>query len=414
VSPYDVRRNHALKVIYVTAQLPYGPNEPFIIPEIIELGRQGISVTVVPTRPLGSLVHDDAHPLLDNTVITPLFSVRVLGAAALELTQHPGAAVTALLNLAGSRSLRIFLKNLAVYPKGLWLGRYARRTAVEHIHAHWAGTSSTLAMVASGISGTPWSLTTHRWDIVENNLLSLKARRACFMRAVTERGANDLREIVRDTGWHPWLLRMGVSLPYPVDGGSSPPELPARVLMPANFLHVKGHVHLVDAVAALKRLTIPIRVELAGDGPLESAMKQRVADLGLHKDIVFLGRLSHAQLLSQLRSGRWHIVVLPSVVTASGEHEGLPVSLIEAMACGIPTVSTESGGIPELLGGGAGILVPPGDADALADALSQLAQNPVLRRELGARGRARVEEEFDIERIAAKLAERLHGCRRKL
>ncbi|MDP9286436.1 MAG: hypothetical protein M3P41_15985, partial [Actinomycetota bacterium] len=60
VSPYDVRRNHALKVIYVTAQLPYGPNEPFIIPEIIELGRQGISVTVVPTRPLGSLVHDDA------------------------------------------------------------------------------------------------------------------------------------------------------------------------------------------------------------------------------------------------------------------------------------------------------------------------------------------------------------------
>jgi glycosyltransferase involved in cell wall biosynthesis len=407
-----VRQGHPIKVVYVTARLPYGVSEPFIIPEIIELERHGTSITVVPTRPIGALAHDDAQSLLDKTVTMPLFSIRVLGAALVEVVQHPGVAFAAFACLFGSRTPRILMKNLAVYPKGLWLGRYARRHGVTHMHAHWGGTSSTLTLVASYVSGTTWSLTIHRWDIVEDNLLEVKAQRACFVRVINEYGLKQLRALLHDLDWRPWLLHMGVPLPAPVDG-ARPPELPLRVLTPANFVHVKGHVHLVDAVAVLKRRAVPIRVEFAGDGPLERAMQRHVTDLGLQEDIAFLGRLSHEHLLNELRCGRWHAVVLPSIVTPSGEHEGIPVSLIEAMACGLPTVSTQSGGIPELLGGGAGILVPPADPGALADALTRLALSPPLRRELGRRGRGRVEDEFKIERIAERLAERLHGCTRQ-
>jgi glycosyltransferase involved in cell wall biosynthesis len=97
------------------------------------------------------------------------------------------------------------------------------------------------------------------------------------------------------------------------------------------------------------------------------------------------------------------------VPTDEGDQEGVPVSLIEAMAAGVPVVSTASGAIPELVTERAGILVPPRDPAALADALERL-KDPALRQELASAGRARVEAEFDVERIAAELAARFAAC----
>jgi colanic acid/amylovoran biosynthesis glycosyltransferase len=105
-------------------------------------------------------------------------------------------------------------------------------------------------------------------------------------------------------------------------------------------------------------------------------------------------------------------MALPSIVTPSGQLEGIPVSLIEAMACGLPVVGTDAGGVPELLGDGAGLLVPPGDVPALADALELLAREPAKRAALGERGRARVEEAFSVERIAGELQARFRDCAR--
>jgi len=96
--------------------------------------------------------------------------------------------------------------------------------------------------------------------------------------------------------------------------------------------------------------------------------------------------------------------VLPSLGLDGDLHEGIPVSLMEAMAFGVPVISTETGGIPELLGGGAGIIVPPADPAALAAAIARLAADPDLRRRLGERGRERVEEAFSVQAVARCLA----------
>jgi colanic acid/amylovoran biosynthesis glycosyltransferase len=103
------------------------------------------------------------------------------------------------------------------------------------------------------------------------------------------------------------------------------------------------------------------------------------------------------------------VVALASVPTEEGDQEGVPVSLIEAMASGVPVVTTASGAIPELVADGAGLLVPPRDPPALAAALERL-RDPALRRELADGGRARIEAEFDVERIAAELAARFAAC----
>ena len=116
-------------------------------------------------------------------------------------------------------------------------------------------------------------------------------------------------------------------------------------------------------------------------------------------------------LLQLYAEGRVSMAVLASVDLGDGLHEGIPVSLIEAMGYGVPVIGTMAGGTPELLSGGAGLLVPPADINALADAISLLATNPELRRKLGAAGRKRVEQEFDVRGIVSELVRLMQAAR---
>jgi colanic acid/amylovoran biosynthesis glycosyltransferase len=398
-----------LRVVYVTARLPFGDGEPFIVPEILRLVEDGCDVTVVPVRAGGEVADRDARSLVGRTAVVSLLSPRVLLGAVRELVRSPRRAGCALLLMRG-RSLRVLAKNLAVLPKGLWLAGRARELGVEHLHAHWASTSATLAMVAAETAGIPWSFTAHRWDIAEDNLLRTKADRACFARAISAHGSEEMSELVGKAGWAPWVLHMGVRLPSA--SGRDAAKGPLRVVTAARFVEKKGHVHLLEAVRLLRDRGVEIRVDLAGDGPLEAVLRKRAVELAVGESVEFLGRVSHDDLLADLEGGRWGAMALPSIVTPSGQLEGIPVSLIEAMACGLPVVGTDAGGVPELLGDGAGLLVPPGDVPALADALELLAREPAKRAALGERGRARVEEAFSVERIAGELQARFRDCAR--
>ena len=177
----------------------------------------------------------------------------------------------------------------------------------------------------------------------------------------------------------------------------------------ADFVEVKGHKHLIEAVRLLEDRGHPIELDLAGDGPLRVAVERHVEEACLSGRVTFLGTVPHPRLLRDLRAHKWDLAVLPSIVTEDAD-EGIPVSLMEAMGAGVPVVSTRTGAIPELLGGGAGRLVEGGDSVALADALAELARNPVLREELANRGRRRVLKEFNILSTASALALRFEEC----
>jgi colanic acid/amylovoran biosynthesis glycosyltransferase len=394
------------RLVYVTARLPHGDGEPFVITEVRALERRGWEVTLVPVRPHGGVVHADAEDL--DAVEAPLFSARIAFAALAELVSNPAASLAASAAALRGRSPDILAKNLSVLPKGLWLARLVRRMEAEHLHAHWASTSSTMAMVAARASGVPWSFTAHRWDIAENNLLRLKAEKACFVRVISEHGADELRRVAGD-GAKPWVLHMGVDLPSR-RGDSAASRGALRVLTAARLVEKKGHADLIEAVRMLGARGVPVHADLAGDGPLGPDLRRLVTAAGLQEQVSFLGAVSHDELLDGMASGRWQVAVLPSVVTAGGELEGIPVSLVEAMACGLPAVGTSTGGVPELLRDGAGMLVPPADPGALADALASLAGNAELRARLASAGRARVEEEFAVDRVAGELEARFRGC----
>jgi colanic acid/amylovoran biosynthesis glycosyltransferase len=186
-----------MRIIYVTSSLPHGKKEAFVIPEIRELKRRGHEVLIVPAYPRGDVMHGDAEPLVKHTASVPLLSPRIAKAAVREVARVPAWAFGALSRLFESRSIDVFLKNLLEYAKGLWLADLARSWRTDHIHAHWATVPATMALVAGEVSGIPWSITAHRFDIAEDNLLGTKVRRACFVRAISQRGA---REIIGRVG----------------------------------------------------------------------------------------------------------------------------------------------------------------------------------------------------------------------
>jgi glycosyltransferase involved in cell wall biosynthesis len=391
------------RLVYITASMPFGSGEEFLVAEAKELMRQGCRLLIVPRSPKGKISNQDATELKEHSVRRRLLSPRVLAEAGLECLRHPIAVGRTIALLFKCRDLGVLAKNLAVLPKGLWLARLADRWRADHLHAHWGRTTATMAMIASKVSGVPWSLTLHRDDIAHPNLLGAKMTDASFTRFISRSGM----DIARDMGVPVpargvCLVHMGVTQPQVAVG---PPldRAAARILCPASLIPVKGHEYLIEALGLLRDHGSEFELTLAGDGYLRQTLQARVAALALTDRVIFLGQVPHERIMSWYERGDFDIVVLPSIDLGNHTHEGIPVSLMEAMAHGIPVIATETGGIPELLAGGAGVLIPPEDAVALAVALEELIRDPSRRSQLGKAGRQRITEEYSVDQTAAAL-----------
>lgn len=387
-----------VKIIYVTASLPYGVREAFVVAEIDELTRMGHRIFLAPRSRKGRVVH--AAGLVGLAQAESLFSLRVLRCAARLAFTEPGRTLNACRLLFRSRSIGLWFKNLAVVPKALWLAGLARRWQADHIHCHWAGTTATMALLASKLTGIPWSFTAHRWDVVENNLLAVKTKSASFVRFISHDGLLMATAMGIPLGGNIRVLPMGVKIP---DRAQWNPPQPAVVLCPANLLEIKGHRFLIEAWRILTDRGVRGELWLAGDGELRKPLEALVRNLGLSDSIRFLGVVPHDALLKLYETNAVSSVALASIDMGNGSREGIPVALMEAMTYGIPVVATKTGGIPELVLPGTGLLVPPADPAALADALQSVLQDSRKWEQLGRSARKHATEAHDIRRIAFAL-----------
>jgi glycosyltransferase involved in cell wall biosynthesis len=171
--------------------------------------------------------------------------------------------------------------------------------------------------------------------------------------------------------------------------------------MAARFDVEKRHRTMVEAARELTRRGVDFELWLAGSGQLEDEVRRQVRENGLEQRVRMPGHVANAKVLEWLGDGDVDVVVLPS------DAEGLSVSLIEALAYGVPAVAADAGGVAELLGEGRGEVVPPGDADALATAVERVLRSPELRAERRRLGRIRVEEEFEVGVVVRSLIDLL-------
>lgn len=395
------------RLVLVTARFPFGSQEAYLSAELGELAKHFERIAVMPVRaPAAPAKHDVPEGV--EVLAWPLIGPEVVRRAAQAVRTAPSSSLHAIAQLLRSRDPG-HVKNLAVAVKALALAQWTRERGFDHIHAYWMSTPATVAMVAAAASGVEWSATAHRWDIYERNAFDVKQRTASFVRTISARGTTDLTRRMPRLRDRVVELRLGMSLP------SAPfPQRFAdndfRIVCPAAFVEIKGHDVLFAALARLRAWGVPVRCVLCGTGPLRRKLEATASGLHLQDVVEFAGFVPQRILHEWYRAGRFAAVVLASRFAGEKAMEGVPSTLIEAMAFGVPAVASDSGSIRELLDNRCGRIVRAGDAEQLAHALLGIYLDPESAQLRALRAYDRVAAQHDVRvqmrELAAAVGER--------
>jgi glycosyltransferase involved in cell wall biosynthesis len=383
------------------------PAQVYVANEIRELERLGCSIRVFAYhRPDGTPRHavfEQIRPPVDYVPNPPWHGPADLLAANFDCVMHnPGhygrTVLYVLLHTLRNRSLHTWRRFL----QATFIARSARRAGVGHLHAHFADGPSRVAMLVSKLTGTPYSFTAHARDIfrksINRKLLREKVSAASFVVTVSEYNRRFLEETVGVRG-RLHVVYNGVDLDVFRPNGTAERE-PDLVLAAGRLVPKKGFGDLIDACKLLRERGRAVRCRIIGDGPLRGEFLQRSKGLG---DVIeFMGAQSQEELVREYR--RAAVFVLPAAVPADGNTDALPTVLLEAMASGCPVISTRVAGIPEIVDVEEnGLLVEPGNAGALADAIERVLGDAQLRASFGAKARTKAEQRFDVSHNVAEL-----------
>lgn len=384
-------------VDYLVSRFPV-TSETFIVRELEALsdtGRYDIGLRSLFASP-DPEVHDVARRWTPR-LVRPGIRQAVEGMA-WAVVRHPIATIAVLAHVVRGYAAapKLLIRALATVPLAAAHARdLSRPGAPRHVHAHYATYPALAAWICSRLAGVSYSVTAHAHDIyVDTSMLATKIADARFVVTVSEYNRTLLNGLAG--GVTPVeVVHCGIrSGEYTHRPRSIPSTGRISALCVASLQEYKGHAVLLRALALGGAGVDRIDLELIGHGPLHDALIDLAASLGIADRVRFHGGRSETFVKDAL--DRADLFVLPSIVAADGQMEGLPVALMEALACGVPTVSTTLSGIPEIVVPGVtGLLATAGDAESLRDTLEEMiAAGPAVAKFARA-GRELVEREFD-------------------
>ncbi|MCL4303443.1 MAG: glycosyltransferase [Anaerolineae bacterium] len=397
-----------LKVAYVLGRFPY-LTETFILREMLLLRRSGLEVHVFSVfPPLPTPVHEEVQEMMPYVHYSPyLLSIQLVLAHLYFLLHNPLRYVSAFFMAVWQtyREPLILLRVLLVFPKAVYFAKQIKDLNIDHIHAHFVWVNGIVAKVASDLTGTTFSLHPHAFDLFMRDRESLRRQFELADGVVTVSEYH--RRYIADIcpSWSPEQIQI---VHYGVDPAEfTPKHLPAegdvtRIISVGSLYEKKGHIYLIDACAELARQGYKFCCYIVGGGA-QAKFQERIESHGLKDCVLLLGPKKQVEIRHLYSQS--DIFVLACVVAKSGDRDGMPNVLLEAMAMQIPVVSTPVTGIPELVQDGeTGLLVPERDAVALAQAIGRLIDDKKLRDRLGRQGRQAVLAGFDIHQTSAQLA----------
>ncbi|HLJ67320.1 MAG TPA: glycosyltransferase [Chloroflexota bacterium] len=404
------------RVAYLLKRFPR-LSETFVLHEILELERQGVALRLYSIMDPGeSIVHRSVHEVRAPLRYFPtgLRGVKALFSAHAALWKRsPGryarAASHLLLHWHHPAAIKHFIR-------AGWLARELQDAHVTHLHAHFAHGPAAVAYFVHRLTGIPYSVTAHAKDIYTSppDLLARKLRAARFVVTCTEYNARFLASLSgsADTDrihriYHGIDLHLFEENPAPAEPSAGADE--PTILAVGRLVEKKGFTYLVEAARLLIADGHRVRLKIVGGGELKDELTRQIVDAGLEGRAELVGALPQEKVIELYRSAS--VMVLPSVVTEDGDRDGIPNVLVEAMRLGCPVVSTNVSGIPELvIDGETGLLVPPGDAPALAAAIARVLADGALREHVRQGARRHVSREFDLAANAAQLKSLLLGA----
>jgi len=398
------------KVVYLASEYP-GISHTFIFREVHALRQQGFHVMTASIRRPGNLEKMTAAEKEDAAKTLYIKDSPLLKATASHLAllfNKPKAYLFMLRQTISFSRMgpRNILKALAYFAEAGILIRWMHNHRMKHLHVHFANPAATVAMIAATYGTITYSMSVHGPDVfynVDTILLAEKVKRARAVRCISYYCRSQLMRLVPHELWSRFhIVRCGIDparfAPRPDPENAIPEILCLGRLVPAKGQHI-----LLEACGALKRRNIPFHLTYVGGGEDLDSLKTLALDLRIAEAVEFTGAVGQDEVHGYY--DRADLFVLASFA------EGLPVVLMEAMAKEVVSVSTRITGTPELIEDGVnGVLVAPSHVEGLADKLQELISDPGLRHKLGAQGRRKVLEMYDLDRNCRQMADFFSHC----
>lgn len=392
-----------LRIAYLINQYPK-VSHTFIRREILALESRGVEVIRLAVRgwdnplsdPIDHIEQQRTHYLLKGGALG------LMWAGFYTLCSRPLGFLRALglslrLSRRADRPWPIHLVYLLEACAALQL---LKRQAVAHVHAHFGGNSTAVALLLRHLGGPPYSFTVHGPEEFDKpQFIHLTEKIACsaFVVAITAYCKSQLMRWASHCDWSKIeVVHCGLE-PEFHQGHDTPPVEQPRLVCVGRLCEQKGQLLLLEAAHRLRQQGVRFELVLAGDGEMRPAIEQYITSHGLQDCVRITGWIGSAQVRDELLKAR--ALVLPSFA------EGLPIVIMEAMALRRPVLTTWIAGIPELVTPGEhGYLFPPGDIDALVLALHQIIQaDPSTLHRMGQAAQARVLQRHSIHTEAGKL-----------
>jgi len=400
-----------IRVAYLVKRFPR-LSETFVLNEFLEVRRLGVGAVLFALMDPGEqVVHPAARELASEVRYVTLAGRpwhsrwRLFRGAAAQVATHPRGLLRMLWALV---TVHRSMPSLRHAVEGAWLARELRQMGVGHLHAHFAHSPAAVAYMAWLAGGPPFSFTAHAKDLyttLARNLV-IRARAARFVLTCTRFNGHFLDDLLRGVPTPVQVVHHGTDLRR---FNSSRSKLePGLIVSVGRLVPKKGYPVLIQALQLVAFAGAAFRCEIYGGGPMREELEAMACAAGLGPRVSFHGARPQDEIAAAY--ARASVFALAPVVVSDGDRDGIPNVLVEAMAMRVPVVSTTISGIPELIDDGLnGLLVKPGDAAALARAITRLLLDPGLASRLGAAGRRKVERDFDLTVNSRRVAELLVG-----
>ena len=402
-----------LRVGYVLKMYPR-LSETFIVDELLAVEQAGVDVVVFSLRPPNDgRFHADLASVQALARYVPVTSTDAVMGALLPITAFADGS-------ARLAKVLEFVERLppegvtAAVVQGLHVAQMAIDEQVDLLHAHFMTVAAHAAYIAHLVTDLPFTVTAHAKDVYRDTVdASLFADVAAAAEAVvtvcdanrtyiTERLVDSRARIVR--------VYNGVAVDR-LQPAAPDERDPGLVVGVGRLVEKKGFDVLLHACRVLLDRGVPVRCVIVGDGNERPRLLDLQRELGLEAVLEFAGAVPRHQALGWIRKAA--LLAAPCVMGSDGNRDALPTVMLEALALGVPVVATPIAGVPEIVEDGCeGLLVPEGDAQALADAIQKLVSDRALCADLGARGRAKAEDIFDRGSTVRELVDVFSGAAR--
>lgn len=397
------------KIAYLVSRFPK-LSETFILREMIAMRNDGWEISLYPLiLEKTSMFHPEAEPWLKELFFFPGLSREVIFENIKLLFRKTGKYISVFLQvvLGNIQSPSFLIRAFVIFPKAVRMAGHMKSSEISHIHAHFATHPALAAWIIHRLAGITYSITIHAHDLyVNKTMLERKVLDAAFVVVISEFNKNFLIQHVDSIAKGKiHVIHCGVDFrSLPISKPENLEDDRFHIISIGSLQPYKGMQYLIRACQLLRDRGLFIECKIIGGGKERKKLETLLVSHGLQQVVTMLGSKTQEDVFRNLSKSQCY--VQPSVVEPSGKMEGIPVSIMEALACGLPVIASEISGIPELVRPGkTGYLVPPADPMALADAIENVYKNSREAARLAQAGQKLVREEFDLFSNVKKLSQ---------